>query len=153
MINIDKKIVRELQGNIPLGPAPFRTIAVKLGLTEKKLLEKIAGFKRSGKLRSIRAIVRHRKAGYTANAMVVWSVPGAKVPSFGKTAAASQAVSHCYERFSPPGWPYNLYTMMHGRSRAGILKEIEGLKKRTGIRECRILESGREFKKTSMVYF
>lgn len=153
MRSIEQKIIKQLQGDIPLIPAPFRAIGKKLGLSEKELLAEISVLKRKGALRSVRAIVRHTRAGYTANAMVVWKVPGGRVLFFGRTAAASPAVSHCYERFSPAGWPYNLYTMIHARSRGEILRVIERLKRKTGVKEFKILESVREFKKTSMVYY
>ena len=149
----EQAIVRALQGDIPLAPAPFKKIAAGLGLTEDKFLAAVSKLKSRGALRCIRAIVRHHKAGYSANAMVAWKVPAGRAVPFGKTAAASPAISHCYERLTRPGWPYNLYTMVHGRSRAEVLKVVDGLVKKTGMKEYRILESLREFKKTSMVYF
>lgn len=152
-MNIEESIVRALQGDIPLEPAPFKKIAAGLGLPEEKFLGAVANLKRRGILRCIRAIVRHRRAGYPANAMVAWKVPGVRALSFGKTAAASPAVSHCYQRFTRPGWPYSLYTMVHGRSRAEILKVVYNLAEETGIKDYLVLESLREFKKTSMVYY
>ncbi len=152
-MKIEPSIVRALQGNIPLVPAPFRKIAAGLGLPEEKFIAAVATLKAGGVLRSIRAIVRHKRAGYSANAMVAWKLPAGRAVSFGKTAAASPAISHCYQRLTRPGWPYNLYTMIHGRSRAEILKVVGGLVKKTGAKEYKILESLREFKKTSMVYF
>lgn len=152
-MTIEESIVRALQGNIPLEPAPFKKIAAGLGLSEEKFLDGVGKLKRRGVLRSIRAIVRHRRAGYCANAMVAWKVAESRAVSFGKTAAASPAISHCYQRYTRPGWPYNLYTMVHGRSRAEISKVVDGLVKKTGAKEYKVLESLREFKKTSMVYY
>jgi len=152
-MNLERSIVRALQGNIPLEPAPFKKIAAGLGLSEGKFLAGAAKLERSGALRRIRAIVRHRRAGYSANAMVVWKVPGGRAVPFGKTAAASPAVSHCYQRLTRPGWPYNLYTMVHGRSRAEVLKVVAGIAKKTGTKDYKVLETLREFKKTSMVYY
>lgn len=152
-MKINPAIVRALQGDIPLEPAPFRKIAAGLGLTEEKLLAAVKELKSSGALRCMRAIVRHHKSGYSYNAMVAWRIPAGRAVSFGKTASASPAISHCYERLIRPGWSYNLYTMVHGRSRAEVLKVVAGLVKKTGMKDYLILESLREFKKTSMVYF
>ncbi|MDO8805968.1 MAG: Lrp/AsnC family transcriptional regulator [Elusimicrobiota bacterium] len=152
-MTLEESVVRALQGDIPLEPAPFKKIAAGLGLSEEKFLGVLAELKRRGVLRSIRAIVRHKRAGYSANAMVAWKVPEGRAVSFGKTAAASPAISHCYQRLTRPGWPYNLYTMVHGRSRAEISKVVAGLVKKTGVKDYLALESLREFKKTSMVYF
>lgn len=153
LMTLEESIVRALQGNIPLEPAPFKKIAAGLGLSEEKFLAAVGKLKSGGALRCLRAIVRHHKAGYSHNAMVAWKVPARRVVSFGRTAAASPAISHCYERLIRPGWPYNLYTMVHGRSRAEISKVVAGLVKKTGVKEYLALESLREFKKTSMVYF
>lgn len=152
-MNTEQAIVRALQGDIPLEPAPFKKIAAGLGLPEEKFLAAVNRLRSRGVLRCLRAIVRHHKAGYSANAMVAWKLPESRAVSFGKTAAASPAISHCYQRLTRPGWPYNLYTMVHGRSRAEILKVVDGLAKKTGAKEYKVLESLREFKKTSMVYY
>ena len=149
----EQAIVRALQGNIPLEPAPFKKIAAGLGLPEEKFLAAVNKLKGRGVLRCLRAIVRHKRAGYSANAMVAWKVPQSRVLSFGRTAADLPSISHCYQRLTHPGWPYNLYTMVHGRSRAEISKVVAGLVKKTGVKEYLALESLREFKKTSMVYF
>ncbi|OIO01655.1 MAG: Lrp/AsnC family transcriptional regulator [Elusimicrobia bacterium CG_4_10_14_0_2_um_filter_56_8] len=149
----EEAIVRALQGDIPLEPEPFKKMAAGLGIKEEEFLAALKKFKKSGVLRCVRAIVRHKRAGYFANAMVAWKIPAGRAISFGKTAAASPAISHCYERVVRPGWSYNLYTMVHGRSRAEILKVVSGLVKKTGAKEYLVLESLREFKKTSMAYF
>ena len=146
-------VVRALQGDIPLEPAPFAKLAQKAGLTEARFLAAAAALRRSGALRSVRAVLRHRRAGYSANAMVAWRVPAARCPSFGKAAAARPEISHCYRRVTRPGWPYSLYTMIHGRSRAAVLRAVAALSADTGVTEYQVLESRREFKKTSMVYY
>lgn len=81
--------------------------------------ETLAGWagrmRHAGAMRRFAGLLRHRAAGYTANAMAVWVVPEAHVEKAGECAAAFEAVSHCYQRPSYPDWPYNLYTMIHGR--------------------------------------
>lgn len=149
----DEKVVKALQGDLPLCPEPFKALAAEAGVAEKAFLASVKRLLSDGRLRSLRAIVRHRRAGYKANAMVAWRVPAAQAESFGKTAAASQAVSHCYERLTRPGWDYNLYTMIHGRTKADIKKIVAAIAAATGVSDYRALESRREFKKTSMTYF
>jgi DNA-binding Lrp family transcriptional regulator len=42
----------------------------------------------------------------------------ARVDELGARIAALRGVSHCYRRpRHPPDWPYNLFAMLHGRSR------------------------------------
>jgi DNA-binding Lrp family transcriptional regulator len=73
-------------------------------------------------------VVRHHELGYRANAMVVFDVPDAEVDRIGGQLAAEAGVTLCYRRSrSLPHWPYNLYCMVHGRSRAEAQPVIEGL--------------------------
>ena len=49
----------------------------------------------------------------------------------------------------PQDWPYNLYTMVHSKSRDDCLKIADQLSKRSGISEYKVLFSDFEYKKTS----
>ena len=67
--------------------------------------------------------------------------------------SANPAVSHCYDRTTAPGWPYNLYTMIHGHSRKECEQIADMLGKANGITNRMMLYSKKEWKKTSMKYF
>ena len=62
-------------------------------------------------------------------------------------------VSHCYDRNREADWQYNLYTMIHGYSRAECEDIATELAAATGIDDRRMLYTKREWKKTSMRYF
>jgi siroheme decarboxylase len=149
----EEAVIKALQGDMPLVARPFLSLAKDAGLTEKAFLSEVKKLLAAGKLRSIRAIVRHRQAGYKANAMVAWQVPPEKTEAAGTAAAALPAVSHCYARRAVPGWPYNLYTMVHGRTKTDIKRAVAAISKKTGVKIYKALESRREFKKTSMTYY
>ena len=71
------------------------------------------------------------------------------VPVVGKIAAGFNSVTHCYARTGFPGWPYNLYTMIHGKTKDecyGIARKISDA---SGIEEYDLLFTTRELKKTS----
>ena len=96
--------------------------------------------------------------GFASNAMAVWDVPNRQVLAAGEVLSVPAEVSHCYERPRRATWPYNLYTMIHGRDRASCERVAEALHEnlaRAGIDVAtpRLLLSTREFKKTSMRYF
>jgi len=79
-------------------------------------------------------VVRHRRLGYKANAMVVWDLPEAQASDAGRGLAADAAVTLCYRRARAlPEWPYNLYCMVHGRERADVTQAIERLCARRGL--------------------
>ncbi len=62
--------------------------------------------------------------------MVVWDISQQTIPCFTDRAVTHDAISHCYERLTTSDWPYNIYTMMHGRTQADIEKRHGGLKAR-----------------------
>src|SRR3712207_8348796 len=54
----------------------------------------------------------------SANAMGVWRAPEDRVEELGFQMASFAAVSHCYQRPIYSDWPYNIFTMVHGRTRS-----------------------------------
>jgi DNA-binding Lrp family transcriptional regulator len=147
------EIVRCLQGDIPLVPRPFSLIAEQLGMEESELLKKVQEMQQRGIIRRFGAILRHRKAGVSANAMVVWEIPADQVERVGPLMAAIPAVTHCYQRPTASGWPYNLFTMVHGQSREECEILVQALAESIGQYNYRLLYGTQEFKKTSMRYF
>jgi DNA-binding Lrp family transcriptional regulator len=67
--------------------------------------------------------------------------------------ASFRAVSHCYRRDPTPQWPYNLYTMVHGKDEAGCRATAEKMAAKAEVKDYALLFSRRELKKTSMQYF
>jgi hypothetical protein len=88
--------------------------------------------------------------------MGVWAAcnRGAKeVEQLGETMARFRAVSHCYLRPTYPDWPYNLFTMIHGRSAEDCEAVLAEISRETGITEFSALYSTKEYKKTRVEYF
>ncbi|NBJ16171.1 MAG: Lrp/AsnC family transcriptional regulator [Dehalobacter sp. 4CP] len=149
----DKALIRILQGDLAPSLCPFSEAASRLGWSEESVRARIQDYKRDGVLRRFGAILYHRKAGFTSNAMGVWVVPEAQIEETGHIMAAFKEVSHCYQRPDLPDWPYNLFTMIHGHSPSECRKTMERISKVTGIRQYEMLFSHAELKKTSMEYF
>lgn len=149
----DKRLLAQIQGDLPLCLSPFAVVARDTGWDEKELIRRVQAFIRRGMIRRFGAILRHQKAGYRGNAMVVWKVPEDQIPRVSRIMASFPAVSHCYLRVPHPEWPFNLYTMVHGRSERECLRKARQISKKTGIKVNRILFSKREHKKSSMIYF
>lgn len=152
----DKEIaaVRELQEDLPVKMAPFKGMADRLGVKEEELFRVAQGFIDQGRMRRFAAVLRHRNAGFKANAMGTWVVPPKDVDRAGPQLAAFQAVSHCYQRPAyPPLWPYNLFTMVHARSKEECLDILYGMSRKVGIRDYDYLFSEKEYKKKRVRYF
>jgi DNA-binding Lrp family transcriptional regulator len=150
----DKEIVRVLQEGVPLVSRPFQALAGQLDMSEEELLKTIEDFLRRGIIRRFGAVMRHQDLGYMANAMIVWQVPEDRIEEVGGIMAGFQEVTHCYQRPAyPPDWPYNLFTMVHGRKREDCQEIASRLAKAGGIDNYRMIFSTDELKKSGMKYF
>lgn len=150
----DKEIIYYLQGDLPLESHPYKALAQKLGVREEELLKRLSELKERGVLRRIGAVVHHHRAGYLFNAMVCWQVEESLLEDAGQMMSRYAEVSHVYQRpANPPRWPYNLFSMIHGKSREECEKTAEKISRETGAEEYSILYSLKEYKKTSMKYF
>lgn len=152
---LERAIIHELQGCIPLDTGrPFAEIARRCGVNEDEVLAIVRHWMRDGVIRRFGAVVRHQSLGRTANAMSVWNVPDEKQRARVANELASFAeVSHCYERATGPGWPYQLYGMIHGSTSDECRSIAEEVSRRTGATDYLLLESTREFKKESLRYY
>jgi len=148
-----KKVIEKTQYNIDLVKEPFKKIKDELDISYDELFSTLKDLKDAGVMRRFAAILNHRKAGFNANAMVVWDVDDTKGEEIGKTAASFSAVSHCYLRPKYKNWPYNLFTMIHGKTKEETNSVIEEIAKEIEFKDKMPLYSTREFKKQRIVYF
>ena len=147
-------ILGMVQNNLPDGLTPYADIAANVGCAEADVLNLLQKLKDTGVIRRFGASIKHQKTGWTYNAMVAWKIDPLNVDRAGEIAATHQRISHCYYRPSlSPDWPYEFFTMIHGRTKEDYLEVIEDLKKTTPLSEYAVLRSLKELKKTSMSYF
>jgi DNA-binding Lrp family transcriptional regulator len=106
-----------------------------------------------GAIRRYVGTLRHRKIGVRANGMVVWRVPDDELAAVGQRLANAPEVSHCYARNAIQGFPYTLYSMVHGPDRESCHKVATRLADATGFDDYAVLFSEKEFKKTRLRYF
>lgn len=149
----DKEFIRELQRDVETVKEPFAEPARKLGITVEELFAKAKEYENTGVMRRFAAILRHRDAGFMANGMIVWNVPEEKIDDIGAQLAAFPQVSHCYRRPVYADWQYNLFSMVHARTKESCEKIAVEMSKHIGITNYRILFSLREFKKERVKYF
>jgi hypothetical protein len=65
----------------------------------------------------------------------------------------NKAVSHCYLRPVYDDWPYNLYTIVHGRSVDECESIVADIAIDTGVEEKQALYPTREYKKARINLF
>ena len=144
----DKRFILAL--NRPLGiiKKPFSPVAKRLGWSERKLLDKIEAYKREGLIRRLGLVLAHRNIGLKSNVLVAWNVPENKLKATALIFAKAEEVSHCYQRRTCAGWPYNIYTMVHGKNRTACLRSIKALSGKGGVKDYQALFTLKELKKT-----
>jgi DNA-binding Lrp family transcriptional regulator len=126
---------------------------VQAGVSVAELLRRGQAYVEQGLMRRFAAVLKHREAGISANAMGVWVVPAEKQEAFGQLAASFTAVSHCYLRTTYPDWPYSIFTMVHAPTKEQCEVVLGEISKESGVREYQALYSSTEFKKVRVKYF
>jgi len=148
-----KELIKLLQEDIEPIKEPFNHITQELGIDYEKLTKEAKRLQDGGYLRRFATILYHRRAGFSANAMVVWDVDEEKATGLGQKVAEFSAVSHCYLRPTYPNWPYSLFSMIHGKSKEEVEEVVKEIAKEIEPRDYRYLYSTKEFKKQRIKYF
>ncbi len=153
LTSLEKRIIHELQKDLPVVRRPFAVVAERLGISEAEILEKVQKFVADGTIRRFGATLRHQRSGFDANAMVVWEVEPEKAGAVGAILASFREVTHCYQRPALPGWPYRLFTMIHAPSRQECRRLAKKMAEAARVKKYDLLYTEEELKKTTMAYF
>ncbi len=172
----DKSRIRTSCEDIPHSLTPFKDWNVSCDELREDLASK--------RMRRFGAILRHQNAGFAFNAMVCFRIVDSRksevgrgsnvilsgeatkdpvkscdlIAQAGSLLASNPHISHCYERPSFEGFPYNVYAMMHANSAelldqiiADCVKALSALQQSSV--EFVVLNSVCELKKTSFNFF
>ncbi len=151
----DCKVVAGIQSGLPLVSRPYAEIGKAIGMPESEVIERVNKLRERGLIKRMGVIVRHHELGYRANAMVVWDIPDQQVSELGKCMGCFEFVTLCYRRpRRMPDWPYNLFTMIHGRNREEVMDKLNFLVRRCKLQHIPhdVLFSQRRFKQRGAVY-
>lgn len=149
----DRAIVLATQDGLPLTARPYHAIAEQVGIPPEQVMARMEAMLENGIIRRIGAVPNHYALGYRANGMTVWDVPDTRIRELGQRVGELPFVSHCYHRPRHlPEWPYNLFAMVHGRSREEMEAQVERI---AGLLDAdnrghEVLTSTRILKKTGL---
>lgn len=149
----ERRVIQVLQDGIPLAEKPFQILAEKAGLPEDEFLACVKNLCKEGHIRRLGATLQHQISGYAANAMIAWHVEEKKIEKAGRIMASFNNVTHCYQRRTIPEWPYNIYTMVHGKTDAECHAVAREIAEKTGITDYQVLFSEKELKRSNIRYF
>jgi DNA-binding Lrp family transcriptional regulator len=151
--DIDRDIIVATQGGLPLVPRPYHAIAEKLNIDAEEVMARMRRMLETGVIRRIGVVPNHYAIGYRANGMTVWDVPDEHIDELGERIGQLEFVSHCYRRpRHPPLWNYNMFAMVHGKTREEVADKVAKIKELLGehVRAHDILYSTKILKKTGL---
>lgn len=150
---VDRRIVVATQAGLPLVPRPYEVVAKEVGISAEEVMSRMRRMLAAGVIRRIGVVPNHYALGYRSNGMSVWDVADERANDIGRRIGALPFVTHCYLRVRHlPEWPYNLFAMVHGRSRADVEAKVRKIAELVGNadRGHEVLYSTRILKKTGL---
>ncbi|MCL2714092.1 MAG: Lrp/AsnC family transcriptional regulator [Alphaproteobacteria bacterium] len=151
----DRALVAAIENGLPLVAAPYRMVADRIGMDPGAVTRRLEELVKTGVISRFGCVLRHGRLGFDANAMAVWDVPDGAIDEIGERFAAHPKVTLCYQRLRQlPLWRYNLFCMVHARSRqeaAGVIEELNGNAAGT-VKAQDVLFSTRCFKQRGAVF-
>ena len=152
---LQRALIEAIQGGLPLVARPYAAIGRQVGVSEREVIRRVRELLEQGVIKRLGVVVRHHELGYDANAMVVWDIPDQRVGELGQLLGGFAFVTLCYRRPRRlPHWPYNLFTMIHGRDRDEVIARVDELVAACGLNEVphQVLFSRRRFKQRGACY-
>jgi len=157
LTEVQKSQLRKLiETGLPKQLQPYKELAQAINSTEPQVLAQLANWQQTGLIRRFGLVVKHRKLGYNANAMVVWNIESKKVDTIAAKLSKREEVSLCYRRPRRlPDWPYNLFCMIHGTDKNFVLQQIKEITEQLSLSDIEkdILFSYKAYKQKGASYF
>ena len=151
----DLQLIVAVQEGLPIISRPYAHIAKQLAIDETEVIERLSRLKQQGLIKRLGVIVKHSRLGYRSNAMLVFDIPDALVAEKGQQISLLPFVNLCYLRpRHGKQWPYNLFCMIHGKSRERVVQQVAELIESCTLQNYAhdILFSQRCFKQRGAIY-
>lgn len=142
----EKYILSNLQKEIEITEKPFSFLASEKLLNDD-VLKIIQQLLDKGVVRRIAAVIDYKEIGFNANVLFACEVPEDRIAETGEKLASLSIVSHCYERKTFNGWPYNLFGMLHAKSMDEITEKMNKFIQAEEINSYQLLPTLSELKK------
>ncbi|MFH1460311.1 MAG: Lrp/AsnC family transcriptional regulator [Candidatus Omnitrophota bacterium] len=137
----DKIILKELQNNFPLTKNPYRLIAEKLSISEKRLLTKIKNLKQKRIIRRIGGVVSGRHLGFKS-VLIAAKLDDQNLNKNISFINSFNNITHNYLRKDE----YNVWFTFSARTKKQINQFLFEFKKRKGVEKILVLPSEKTFK-------
>jgi len=129
LTSLEADLLLAIQGGFPLSLTPYQDVADVIEADRADVLAAVERLLDNGCIKRVGCVVNHVVTGFRNNCMVVWDVPDEKLDEWGETVGSLPYVTLCYHRPRRPdqNWPYNLFTMVHGREADAVDAKIDEL--------------------------
>ena len=126
---LDRRLLVEIQDGFPLTATPYRDVADAVGADVDDVLAAVERLLADGCIKRVGCVVNHMVTGFHNNCMVVWDVPDDRLDEVGERVGELPYVTLCYHRPRrvEQDWPYNLFTMVHGREAEAVDAKVDEL--------------------------
>jgi DNA-binding Lrp family transcriptional regulator len=126
---LEADLLLAIQDGFPLSATPYADVADEIGASVDDVLAAVDRLLADGCIKRIGCVVNHVVTGFTNNCMVVWDVPDEELDERGESVGSLPYVTLCYHRprREEQEWPYNLFTMIHGREAEAVDAKIDEL--------------------------
>lgn len=138
---LDKKILNEVQEELPLVSRPYALIAERLHTDEETILARLEALKNEGFLRRIGAYFDSDALGYQGT-LVALSVVSDKLPEVAEKVNRFSGVTHNYEREGE----YNLWFTLQTSSPAQTREILDTIAAFPGVKDMLELPSAKKYK-------
>ena len=126
---LEADLLVAIQDGFPLSATPYADVAAEIDADVDDVLAAVDRLRTDGCIKRIGCVVNHIVTGFTNNCMVVWDIPDDELDTRGEAVGSLPYVTLCYHRPRRPdqSWPYNLFTMIHGREADAVDAKIDEL--------------------------
>lgn len=146
---IEQKVIQLIQSGLPVCKYPYEDLGRSLEMSGRELTGVIRLMHHHSVLSRWGVVFRYYELGLQSSAMVVWDVPDDQLDEVAGNIAGVSAVSMCFKRpRCLPGWHFNLFSEVHGKTAFAVVQAVEAMVKRFGLQtvDHSVLFSGRRFK-------
>ena len=124
---IDLALLDRFQRDLPLESRPFARIAVKLGLAEAEVIDRLAAMQAAGRIARVGGTVRPNTAG--ASTLAALAVPEARIDQVAAIVGAEPGVNHSYLREAD----WNLWFVATAPDTAGLRAMLARIETASGL--------------------
>ena len=137
----DRMILNEIQKKFPITHRPYLSLARKLKLKEKDIVDRVQKLKDMGIIRRIGASFSAKAVGFSST-LCAARVPPVRIEEFVSVVNTYRGVTHNYEREGE----FNIWFTLIAPSRKRIKQILTEISRKTGVKEILDLPAVKTFK-------